>query len=170
MIGIREERPQDKKAIRGLNVSAFGRNLEADLVDKLRHNCRERLSLVAVMQGEVVGYILFTRVAIESLGRKVHGMGLAPVSVLPEYQQQGIGSKLIRTGIRILKERGCPFIIVLGHAKYYPRFGFEPTIRYAIQSEWKVSDESFMILVLRESEMRGISGVAKYRPEFAETK
>jgi len=170
MIGIREGRLQDKKAIRELNISAFGRNLEADLVDKLRDNCRDRLSLVALKQGDVVGHVLFTRVAIESLGRKMHGMGLAPVSVLPEWQQQGIGSKLIRTGIRILKERGCPFIIVLGHAKYYPRFGFEPAIRYAIQSEWKVSDESFMILVLKESEMRGFSGVAKYRPEFAETK
>jgi putative acetyltransferase len=95
-------------------------------------------------------------------------MALVPMGVLPEYQRQGIGAKLVRTAIEKLKKRPCPFIIVLGHAEYYPRFGFEPASRYEIRSEWQVPDDAFIVLVLNEPEMSSISGVAKYRPEFKE--
>lgn len=169
MITIRQEQPQDLKTIREVNRRAFGQRQEADLVDKLRQNYHDLLSLVAVIQNEVVGHILFTPVTIESAARTVQGMGLAPMAVLPEYQRQGIGSKLVRSGIEQLKKRQCPFIIVLGHAEYYPRFDFEPASRYGIRSEWEVEDEAFMILLLNESEMQDISGVARYLPEFAET-
>jgi putative acetyltransferase len=74
----------------------------------------------------------------------------------------------VRHGIARLKSRGCPFIIVLGHPEYYPRFGFEPASRHGIRSEWEVPDEAFMILSLSKSQMRDMSGIAKYRPEFAE--
>lgn len=168
MIVIRQEQPQDLKTIREVNRRAFGQRQEADLVDKLRQNYHDLLSLVAVIQNEVVGHILFTPVTIESAARTVQGMGLAPMAVLPEYQRQGIGSKLVRSGIEQLKKRQCPFIIVLGHAEYYPRFDFEPASRYGIRSEWEVEDEAFMILLLNESEMQDISGVARYLPEFAE--
>jgi len=93
-------------------------------------------------------------------------MALAPMAVLPEFQQRGVGSELVRTGIAELKRRLSPFVIVLGHAGYYPRFGFQPAAVYGIRSEWEVPDDAFMLLVLDESEMRGISGVALYRPEF----
>jgi putative acetyltransferase len=91
------------------------------------------------------------------------------MAVLPEYQKQGIGSELVRAGRSKLKKKRCPFVLVLGHAEYYPRFGFEPASRYGIRSQWEVPDEAFMILVLSEAEMKGISGVAKYRQEFDET-
>ena len=168
MIRIREEQPQDIEAISELNVRAFGQTQEADLADKLRQNCNDLLSLVAVMQNQVVGHILFSPATIESRQRTVHGKALAPMAVLPEYQRQGIGSKLVRTGIEKLKEWQCPFIIVLGHAEYYPRFGFEPASRHGIRSEWEVPDDVFMILVLNEPDFNSISGVAKYRPEFTE--
>ncbi|UCG56389.1 MAG: N-acetyltransferase [Phycisphaerales bacterium] len=168
MIGIRQEQPQDSQAIREVNIRAFGQPQEANVVDKLRQNCNELLSLVATEADTIVGHILFTPATIESEDRTAHGMGLAPMAVLPEYQRQGIGSELIRAGIARLKSRRSPFIIVLGHVEYYPRFGFEPASRYGIRSEWEVPDEAFMILVLDESEMDGISGVARYRPEFAE--
>ena len=168
MITIRQEQPQDLKTIREVNRRAFGQTQEADLVDKLRQNCHELLSLVALRQNEVVGHILFTPVTIENAARTVQGMGLAPMAVLPEYQRQGIGSKLVRSGIEQLKKRQCPFIIVLGHAEYYPKFDFEPASRFGIRSEWQVEDGVFMILLLNESEMQGISGVARYLPEFAE--
>ena len=89
MIGIREEQPQDIEAISALNVWAFGQTQEADLVDKLRQNCNNLLSLVAVMQNQVVGHILFSPATIESRQRTVHGMALAPMAVLPECQRQG---------------------------------------------------------------------------------
>ena len=169
MITIREEQPQDIKIIRDLNKRAFGQTQEADLVDKLRRNCDDQLSLVALIQNQVVGHILFTPVMVESEDNIVKGMALAPMAVLPEYQRQGIGSELVRAGIEKLKKRQCPFIIVLGHAEYYPRFGFEPASRYGIRSEWEVPDDAFMILVIGEYEMRGGVALAKYRPEFAES-
>ena len=168
MIRIREEQPHDIEAISELNVQAFGQTQEADLIDKLRQNCNDLLSLVAVIQDQVVGHVLFSPARIESLERTVQGMALAPMAVLPEYQRQGIGSELVRTGIDKLKEWPCPFLIVLGHAEYYPRFGFEPASRYGIRSEWEVPDDAFMILVLNEPDMNDISVVAKYRPEFTE--
>jgi putative acetyltransferase len=168
MIEIREEQPQDIAAISELNELAFGQTLEADLVEKLRQNCHNLLSLVAVMQNQVVGHVLFSPATIETHEGTAHGMALAPMAVLPEYQRQGIGSTLVRTGIAKLKKRQCPFIIVLGHAEYYPRFGFEIASRHGIRSEWEVPDDVFMILLLNEPEMNTISGVAKYRPEFAE--
>jgi putative acetyltransferase len=168
MIKIREEQPQDIKAIRKINMRAFGQTQEATLVENLRQNCNDLLSLVALMENHVVGHILFSPAIVEVEDRTVHGMGLAPMAVLPEYQRRGIGSELIRSGIATLASRQCPFVIVLGHAHYYPRFGFEPAGRRGIRSQWEVPADTFMILVLDEAEMRGITGVAKYLPEFAD--
>lgn len=168
MISIREEQPQDKQTVRKVNLRSFGQSQEADIVDKLRKNCNECLSLVALKKNQIVGHILFTPVVIEGKDKTVRGMGLAPMAVLPQYRRQGIGSELIRAGIARLKSRQFSFVIVLGHAKYYPQFGFEPASRYGIFSEWEVPDEAFMILVLNKSEIEGLSGVAKYRPEFSE--
>jgi putative acetyltransferase len=168
MIRIRGELPEDINAIRSVNIQAFDRTEEADAIDKLRENCSDLLSLVAVRQNEILGHILFSPVMIESEDRTTRGMGLAPVAVRPEYQRQGIGSELIRAGIAVLEARRCPLIIVLGHPQYYPRFGFERASLHGIRSEWQVPDEAFMILILDELETRNIAGVAKYRPEFAE--
>ncbi len=163
MIAIHREQPQDVKGIREVNLLAFDQPQEADIVDKLRRNCPDLLSLVAVMDNRVVGHILFSPATIEGKDRTLHGKGLAPMSVLPEYQRQGIGSQLVRTGITELKNGRCPFVIVLGHAEYYPRFGFERASAHGIRSEWDVPDEAFMVLVLDEAVMRDASGVARYR-------
>jgi len=89
------------------------------------------------------------------------------MAVVPEFQRQGVGGTLIETGNRIIKDRGYPFIIVLGHAEYYPRFGFVPARSRGIQCEWDVPDDVFMLLVLDEEKMRGVSGISKYRQEFS---
>jgi len=136
------------------------------LTSWLQRNCNDLLSLVAVTENKIIGHILFSPLEIKSKERTVQGMGLAPMAVLPEYQRQGIGAGLVREGITRLKSQGCPFVIVLGHVEYYPRFGFEPASRYRIQSEWEVPDDAFMILMLNQSEMRGVSGLARYRPEL----
>jgi len=163
---IREESPNDRAAVREVNIRAFGQTVEADLVDALRENSAGLLSLVAVKDGQVVAHILFSPATIGADDNIVEGMGLAPMAVLPDYQQQGIGSELVRAGIARLASTACPFVIVLGHPHYYPRFGFEPASRRGIRSEWEVPDEAFMILVLDDERMREISGVARYRPEF----
>jgi putative acetyltransferase len=94
-------------------------------------------------------------------------MGLAPMAVVPGRQREGIGSRLVREGIERLRARRCPFVVVLGHPEYYPRFGFEPASRRAVRCEWDVPDEAFRILVLDEESMSGVSGLARYREEFS---
>lgn len=166
---IREERPEDIRDIHALNEQAFGAPEEANIIDKLRDNCEGLLSLVAVEMEKIVGHILFSPATIEGEHGVVEGMGLAPMAVLPEMQRQGIGTQLIKRGIEHLKRMHCPFIIVLGHPEYYPRFGFEIASRYGIKSQWEgVPDEAFMILWLDKSMMNHVSGVGKYKDEFTE--
>jgi len=168
MITIREEQHQDRNAIREVNMQAFGQNQEADLIDKIRRSCNDLISLVALIKRTIVGHICFSPATIESKVKTIQGMGLAPMSVLPAFQRQGIGTELVRDGIERVKKKGFPFIIVLGHASYYPRFGFEPASHYGIRCEWDVPDSAFMILLLDESQMRESAGLARYLPEFAE--
>jgi putative acetyltransferase len=125
------------------------------------------LSLVATYDGQVTGHILFSPVTAGSSKKKIGGAGLGPMAVLPEYQRQDTGDKLIEFGITRLKQSGCPFIVVLGHADYYPRFGFRPAIGYGLKCEWGVPDNVFMALALDESKIRDPSGLAKYRAEFS---
>ena len=123
MIEIREEGPRDVAAVRDMNRRAFAQDQESNIVDALRANGAALLSLVATVDDRVVGHIMYSPAVV---GGKVTGAALGPMAVLPEYQRQGIGSKLIEVGNRKLKDAGCPFIIVVGHADYYPRFGFRP--------------------------------------------
>ena len=168
MITIRPERSEDASRVRHINELAFGQPTEADLVEKLRQACTNSLSLVAE-DDTVVGHILFTPVVVESAGRRVLGMGLAPMAVLPDRQRQGIGSQLVRRGLDILRERHCPFVVLVGHPEYYPRFGFEPCSMHGLTSQWEgIPDAAFMVLVLDVHAMAGVSGVAKYREEFNE--
>ena len=167
MISIREEKNDDQQGIRAVNEQAFSQPREADIVDKLRKTCPHLLSLVALDENRIVGHILFSPVTIEGKFGIIQGMGLAPMAVIPAYQRQGIGSDLVRTGIAMLRKRACPFVIVLGHPGYYPRFGFEPASRRNIRCQWEgVPDKAFMILVLDDLAMAGVSGTAEYRGEF----
>lgn len=169
MIKIRDESKEDYDAVRIVNDRAFGASEEGRIVDTLRKACPEALSLVAVSEEKVVGHIFFSPVTIDHRDEQVKGMGLAPMAVLPELQNQGIGSMLVREGIRRIKATDCPFIIVLGHEHFYPRFGFERASKYGLESQWDyVPDESFMVMILNRSAMAGVSGVARYRSEFDE--
>ena len=167
MITIRTERPEDYTEVRRINELAFGRPAEADLVDKLRQACAEAVSLVAEDHDLVVGHILFTPVVVETANQRAVGMGLAPMSVLPGRQRQGIGSQIVTRGLDILRERQCPFVVVVGHPEYYPRFGFEPSSRHGLASQWEgIPDAAFMTIILDARAMAGVSGVARYRDEF----
>ena len=166
MITIRPERPEDASRVRHVNELAFAQPAEAHLVERLRQTCADALSLVAE-DDAVVGHILFTPVVVESAGRRVIGMGLAPMAVLPDHQRQGIGSQLVRRGLDILRERGCAFVVVVGHPEYYPRFGFEPASMHGLASQWEgIPDAAFMVLVMDVRAMAGVSGVARYTDEF----
>lgn len=167
MTVIRVEGAQDAPGIRAVNERAFGQPTEADIVDELRRAYAERLSLVAEDDGVVVGHILVTRVIVEGTGRRVVGMGLAPMAVIPERQRQGIASTLVEGGLEVLRGRQCPFVIVLGHPDFYPRFGFERAFAQGLACQWEdVPDEAFMVLILDRDTMEGVYGVAQYRDEF----
>jgi putative acetyltransferase len=163
VIQIREERDGDAAAIRELNRLAFGQDQESNIVDALRANGAVILSLVATMADRVVGHILYSPVTVN----ENEGAGLAPMAVSPDHQRQGIGSKLVEAGARRLAQSGCPFIVVVGHPTFYPRFGFEPASRHRLTSEWELPDDVFMVLVLDSMKMAGVSGEARYRTEFS---
>jgi putative acetyltransferase len=91
-------------------------------------------------------------------------MGLGELAVLAECPRHGIGTRLGEAGLAALRAAGCPFCIVVGHASYYPRFGFEPGSRRGLACQWpKVPDASFMVAVLDEAAMRGMTGIARFR-------
>ena len=165
---IRPEKPEDIPAIRIVNELAFGGAAEADLVDALRRNGKATISLVAEDDDRLVGHILFSPVTIETSERELVGVGLAPMSVIPERQNQRIGSLLVEDGLRRCREEGYRFVVVLGHPNYYPRFGFVPAGRFGIKSEYDVADEVFMVMELQEGALSGCAGVVKYQPEFNE--
>ena len=163
MIHIREEHPEDVTAIWEINTRAFGQDQEGNIVDALRSNGAALFSLVATWNGRVVGHIMYSPLSVG----EVTGAGLGPLAVLPEHQRRGIGSELVKAGNQRLRETGCPFIVVLGHPAFYPRFGFIPASTYGITCEWEVPDAAFMVLVLDEAKMTGVIGAARYRTEFS---
>ena len=163
LIEVRREQPDDLQAVRDVNQRAFGQRLEGDLVDALRTNQGVLLSLVATIDGQVVGHILYSPAAIG----QVRGAALGPMAVVPDRQRQGVGSQLVQTGNQMMKVSGSPFIIVLGHPEFYPRFGFTPARALGITCAWDVPDDVFMVLRLDEAKTRGMSGRAEYRPEFS---
>jgi putative acetyltransferase len=165
-LSIREEEPADVVAIRDVNEKAFDRPHEARLIEQLRANDAVLLSLVAVCDGRVVGHILYSPVSLGEGPNESHGAGLGPMAVLPEFQRAGVGSKLITEGSRRFKENGCPFIVVLGHPEYYPRYGFVAASRYGVRCQWEVPDEAFMMLPLDKSKLNAMTGLARYRDEF----
>jgi putative acetyltransferase len=150
-------------AIRDVNRRAFGQDEEGNIVDALRANAAAVLSLVAALDGRVVGHIMYSPLVVGD----VVGAALGPMAVLPEHQGQGIGTKLVEAGIGQLARDGCPCIAVVGHPTFYPRFGFRPASSFGITCEWDVPDEVFMVLVLDSAKISGVSGVARYRTEFS---
>ena len=168
MLVIRPEKPEDVAAIRQVNEEAFGGQNEADIIEKLRSRQAFTLSLVATRTDKVIGHILFSPVTIESESESYAALGLGPVAVLPPYQNKGIGSQLVRTGIEICRKAGHEVIVLVGHPTYYPRFGFLRASTYDLKCEYDVPDEAFMALELHQSALEGRSGTVKFRPEFSE--
>ncbi len=159
---IRKEYPGDIAELRAIDLAAFDREPEADLVDRLRRKQAIVLSLVALERRKPVGHILFTEVKI---GDAV-AAALAPIAVHPDYQHRGIGRILVREGTEIIRGMGYPALIVLGHPDYYPLFGFRPASRWDIHCEYEsVPDEAFMAIVWDESSLP-TGATARFHPEF----
>jgi len=163
MIEIRDERPGDTDAIREVNRQAFNQEQEGRIVDALRERGGVLLSLVAIANGVVVGHIMFSPLTV---GTAI-GAGLGPMAVLPAYQRQGVGTELVERGLARLKDSGCPFVVVIGHPDFYPRFGFQRAAGYGLTCEWDVPAEAFMVAVLKPEFVGSLAGRANYRSEFS---
>ena len=166
MIIVRPETEKDHPKVRLINDLAFGRPNEADLVDTLRKSAKPYISLVAMKEREVVGHIFFSPVSIESERTVFTALGLGPMAVLPRYQRQGIGSELVRKGLRECRRINHYIVVVLGHPEYYPRFGFVPASQKGLRCEYDVPDEAFMVAELVPGVLAGRQGLVKYHPAF----
>lgn len=166
MINIRLERPEDREAIYRLNVLAFGGREEAILIDTLRASGESIISMVALLDDCIVGHIFFSPVVIQSDVGSYPAMGLGPMAVLPEEQRKGIGTRLVERGLEECKAGGHDLVFVLGHATYYPRFGFVPAKRYGIRWEQDVPEEVFMVLALNDGALEGKAGIVRYHEAF----
>ncbi|MFN2444400.1 MAG: GNAT family N-acetyltransferase [Vicinamibacterales bacterium] len=163
---IRPERPADIPGIRTVSLTAFETSAEADLVDALREQADPIISLIAEDSGAIVGHILLSPVTLTA-HPELRIVGLAPMAVVPARQRQGIGSALIHEGLERCRRLGFGAVIVLGHAEYYPRFGFTAASRFGLRCEYDVPEDVFMVLELDEGILKGKSGTIHYHPAFA---
>jgi putative acetyltransferase len=168
MLSIRPEKPEDYEAISRVHRSAFGQENEARLVEELRKSKEflPELSLVAVIDGEIVGHILFSPVIIQCRDRNVHALALAPMAVLPEFQRRGIGSQLVEKGLECCRTFGHQIVIVVGHPDYYPRFGFSSARMKGLEVPFPVPDEAFMVLELTQGALESGAGMVLYPVAF----
>ena len=166
MVMIRKESPGDYAAVRRINELAFGQADEAEIVDRLRGVAQPLISLVAVLEGRVVGHILFSPVSIETEGSAFPALGLGPMAVLPGFQRQGVGSELVRHGLEEGRRLNQTVVVLIGHPEFYPRFGFSSAKAKGLRCEFEVPEEAFMVAELTPGALRGRVGVVKFRPEF----
>jgi putative acetyltransferase len=163
-VTVRPENPGDREAVREVNRRAFGREDEARLVDALRGGGYARLSLVAEGGGRVVGHVLFSDLPILTQTGTLHALALAPIAVLPARQRQGIGSRLVREGLRACADAGHRVVVVLGHPDYYPRFGFSAQLAERLKAPF--FGPTFMALELVPGALAGVAGEVRYPPPF----
>jgi putative acetyltransferase len=154
----------DLAAVREVNRLAFGREDEARLVEALRYGGHSRASLVAEEGGQVVGHILFSELPIATEEGTVEALSLAPMAVTPSHQRHGIGSLLVREGLRACRESGHRIVVVLGHPEFYPQFGFSAKLAETLKSPF--SGPAFMALELVPGALDGVEGEVRYPPPF----
>jgi putative acetyltransferase len=161
---IRPAVPSDIGSIRDITRAAFGRDEEADLVDRLRGDGDAIVELVADHCGDVVGHIMFSRLAIiRAAGGAVAAASLAPVAIRPSQQRRGIGSVLVREGIEACRARQIAAVVVLGHPDYYPRFGFSAAAARGLSAPF--AGPAFMALELTPGALAGARDV-RYAAAF----
>ncbi|WP_195334909.1 GNAT family N-acetyltransferase [Paraclostridium bifermentans] len=175
-INIRKEQLKDREEIYNIIKESFksaehSDGSEQDLVNRLRNSDSyiQELSLVSTCDKTIVGHIMFTKISIENKDLKAESLALAPLSVLPKYQRQGVGSKLISEGLSIAKNLGYKSVVVLGSEKYYPKFGFKEAKEFGINPPFDVPSKNFMVIDLEPASLKYVNGVVKYAKEFFES-
>jgi putative acetyltransferase len=136
----------------------------------LRSAGRLTISLVAIVDGEIVGHIAFSPVTIEahscSTSAWASGLGLAPLAVRPQHQGTGIGTALGHAGMDECRRRQTPFVVVLGSPEYYPRFGFATAAKWNLLDDYQ-GGAAFQAIELVAGAIPTTGGLVQYAPEFA---
>ncbi len=165
---IRPEQAGDETAIAHVHTSAFEGPDEAEIVAKLRKIAQPYISLVAHVDGHLVGHVLFTPVTIRGDASTSQALGLAPMAVLPEHQGGGIGSALARAGLAACADASQPVIFVLGAPGFYTRFGFRLAAPAGLRFRSAEFDAHFMVAELAPGALAGRTGWVEYLPPFDE--
>ncbi len=170
---IRQEKNSDYQKVFDLTKQAFAsleisNHDEQYLVERLRKSSAfiPELSLVAEFNGKVVGHIMLTKIKIANEKQRFDSLVLAPVSVLLEFQNKGIGGKLIEEAHLKAKELGYKSIVLIGHENYYPKFGYELTSKYGIKLSFDAPEKNCMVIELVKDGLKGVNGVTEFPKEF----
>ncbi len=167
MIDIWPERAGDEAGIDTVHREAGGIvGGEAKLVSQLRAAGAARASFDAEADGAIVGHVVFSPVTAETNPDAVVGLGLAPLAVRVQWQRQGVGTRLVEAGLAACRDAGVGFVVVLGDAAYYPRFGFRRAAGLGLGNEYG-ADEHFMFVETLPGALRNVRGVVRYGPAFA---
>lgn len=171
--------PEHFAEVADVQRQAFGRLDEARMVEAVRAAKSATISLIAQKPPAdrqrdrwlSVGHVLLSPVTLDAGDASLHprGLGLGPLAVVPAYQRQGIGTRLVQAALRRAKLLGYAYVVVVGHPPYYPRFGFVPTSRFGLRYERQVPDDVFMALELVPGALEGVPGVVRYLPAFSES-
>ena len=165
MISIRPEQAQDVAAVRHVHVTAFPTAAEADLVERLRAGGKSEVSLVAELEGRIIGHIVFSLVTFHP-PLDIIAYGLGPMAVVPGHERHAVGRRLVQNGLAESHARGACMVVVLGDFGYYSRFGFERASRHGLRNEYG-AEESFMAFMLEARAHPPPSTLVKYASEFA---
>jgi putative acetyltransferase len=163
---VRAEQPRDRERVQAIQEAAFERPDEARLVDALRGAVAPLVSLVAEVDGRVLGHVLFSPVTIAGAPDAPACCGLGPVGVDPAVQGQGLGGALIREGLGRAREAGFAVCFVLGNPKYYGRFGFQPAAPRGFHYHSEAYDLAFQVQELVPGALAGVSGYVRYADAF----
>ena len=174
-VKIRTETPEDYSAVSDVVEEAFRAGdmefaNEHLLVERLRksESFIPELSIVAVLEGEIVGHILLTKTKIRNSSDSFDSLALAPVSVKPAFQKKGIGAELILEAHIRARELGWTSINLVGHKDYYPRFAYKRISTYGIDFPFDAPDENCMIIELVADSLKGVRGTIEYDKAFFE--
>lgn len=170
---IREENINDIEIVENVVEEAFATAQytskdEHNLVARLRNSSTfvKELSLVAEIDGKIVGHILLTKLPIKNKNTIFDSLSLSPLSVLPKFQKQKVGSTLVNRALEIAKDMNFGSVILVGYPEYYTRFGFKPASKFNIKAPFPVPDIAFMAYEVSKNSLKNVSGVVEYPEEF----
>lgn len=169
-ITIRLEEEKDYRVVEELTREAFWREERIETIGVgctehyMVHSLRKKdgikeLNFVAEIDGKVVGHVIYSKAHIlQPNNEKKDVINFGPLSVLPQYQKQGVGSALMNYSIKCAKKLGYGAILFFGHPTYYPRFGFAQAKEFGITTEWGANFSAFMAMELKKGYLAGVTG------------